>query len=263
MRIDVGLAIASSWAALLAPVSGGADPSQRTITSLGRLEPGDGVIQVAGPSGPAPVVASLLVEEGDRVEPGQTLARLDSHALRQAELERLAAELENAQRELRRRENLYQRKTISDSEVDEARLAARVARSDLDAAQARLDLSEVRSPIAGQVLEIHAREGERLGAEGLMEIGETGRMYAVAEVYETDIGRVRVGQRARIRSPALPRELEGQVERIGLKIGKKDVLDTDPAARIDARVVEVEILLDDAAQVAGLKNLQVDVAIEP
>ena len=47
----------------------------------------------------------------------------------------------------------------------------------------------------------------------------------------------------------------GTVDRIGLKIGKKDVLDTDPAADTDARVVEVEIRLDDPQQVAGLTNL--------
>ncbi len=42
-----------------------------------------------------------------------------------------------------------------------------------------------------------------------------------------------------------------------------DVLGTDPAARTDARVVEVEIGLDDDARVSGLTNLQVQVVIEP
>jgi HlyD family secretion protein len=121
----------------------------------------------------------------------------------------------------------------------------------------------VRSPIEGQVLEIHAREGERVGAEGIVELGRTQAMYAVAEVYETDIGRVRVGQRARITSPALVRDLEGEVERIGLKIGKKDVLGTDPVDDADARVVEVEIRLLEPALAARLTNLRVDVVIGP
>jgi ABC exporter DevB family membrane fusion protein len=87
-------------------------------------------------------------------------------------------------------------------------------------------------------------------------------MYAVAEVYEADIGRVRVGQQARVSSPALPRTLLGRVERIGLKIGRKDVLSTDPVADADARVVEVDILLDDPEPAAALTNLRVDVVIE-
>ena len=53
------------------------------------------------------------------------------------------------------------------------------------------------------------------------------------------------------------------MDRVGLKIGKKDVLSVDPAAKTDARVVEVEIQLDDPTQVAGLTNLEVDVAITP
>jgi HlyD family secretion protein len=87
-------------------------------------------------------------------------------------------------------------------------------------------------------------------------------MYAIAEVYETDIGRVRLNQRARIRSPAIAGELEGEVERVGLKIGKKDTLSTDPVADADARVVEVRIRLRDPEAAAGLTNLRVHVVFE-
>jgi HlyD family secretion protein len=53
------------------------------------------------------------------------------------------------------------------------------------------------------------------------------------------------------------------VERIGLKIGKLDVLDTDPVAKTDARVVEVHIRLDGGVDVSRLTNLQVEVEIHP
>jgi len=234
----------------------------RAVTALGRIEPGDGVVHVAGPSGAPPVIAELLVEEGDRVEKGQVLAVLDTHALRQAAVERLAAELENAERELRRAEQLQAQHTTSRSELDAAAVAARVARASLDAARARLELAQVRSPLRGQVIAIGAREGERLGPEGLLELGETDRMYAVAEVYETDIGHVHVGQRARIASPAFERLLGGSVEKVGLKIGKMDVLGTDPVAKTDARVVEVRIRLDQGHGVEALTNLQVEVEID-
>ena len=121
----------------------------------------------------------------------------------------------------------------------------------------------VRAPVDGQVLKVYARSGERVGANGIAEIAQNDAMYAVAEVYETEIRLVRVGQKARITSPALAEPLTGKVEYIGLKVGKLDVLDTDPAARTDARVVEVKIRLDDDARAAGLTNLQVDVAIQP
>ena len=93
--------------------------------------------------------------------------------------------------------------------------------------------------------------------------GRTHEMYAIAEVYETDVRRIKVGQRARVSSPALEAPIEGVVERVGMKIGKLDALSTDPAARTDARVVEVEIRLDDSEPVKGLTNLQVEIAIAP
>ena len=85
----------------------------------------------------------------------------------------------------------------------------------------------------------------------------------MTEVYETEIHRVRAGQRATITSPALPASARGEVERIGLKIGKLDVLDTDPVATTDARVVEVHIRLDGEVDVSRLTNLQVEVEIQP
>jgi HlyD family secretion protein len=95
----------------------------------------------------------------------------------------------------------------------------------------------------------------------LLELGQTRHMYVVAEVYETDIGLVKEGQAATITSPALSEPMSGSVERIGSIIGKNDILDLDPVARTDSRVIEVFILLDDPQAVASLTYLQVDVEI--
>lgn len=146
---------------------------------------------------------------------------------------------------------------LAEAEVDNA-IAAEVE------AQARLDEAFVRSPIDGQAIAIHTRPGESIAQDrGIVSIGQTDRMFVVAEVYETDIRYVRLGQRAVITSSAVEGELSGTVDRIGLEIGKKDVLDTDPTADIDARVVEVKIRLDpeDSQRVSGLTNLQVEVII--
>jgi HlyD family secretion protein len=92
-------------------------------------------------------------------------------------------------------------------------------------------------------------------------MGDTSRMRAVAEVYETDIARVRLGQGATITSRALDRPVTGKVVEIGRMIFKNDVLNVDPAARADARVVEVRIELDDMERTADLTNLTVEVLI--
>jgi HlyD family secretion protein len=233
------------------------------VAALGRIEPQHGVYRLSGPPRPAVVIESLEVEEGDRVERGRVIAVLQGIALERAELARFQAETAHAEHELARQAQLRRGAAASDVALEAARLARDVARANLARAEAELELSRVRSPVDGQVLKIHVREGERVGADGIVEIGATGSMYAVAEVYETDVGRVRVGQRARVSSPAFERALAGSVERIGLRIGRLDVLGTDPVADTDARVVEVEVRLDEPEPAARLTNLRVDVLFEP
>jgi HlyD family secretion protein len=144
-----------------------------------------------------------------------------------------------------------------------AETAVKVALAKLERAKAEADRAYIRAPMDGRVLAISVRPGELIDIGGILELGRVDRMYAIAEVYETDIRRVRIGQRARISSSALQGDLEGTVERIRQKVNKQDQIGTDPAAQKDARIIEVEILLDDSAPVAALTNLQVDVVITP
>ena len=239
---------------------------ERAISSLGRLEPENGVVQLAGPSGgglTGAVMKSLAVAEGDWVEKDQVVARLDSYNLRAAEVDRLEAVLTNARNEMARQQDLSEKSLTSKANFDAAQMDLDIALADLAAAKARLELAVVRAPLRAQVLEIHAYPGERVGPEGIMELGRTDKMYAVAEVYETDITAVEVGQPAKIRLSAMDRELTGKVERISLKVGRLDVVGTDPIAKTDARVVEVFILLDDSEAVSRFTNMQVKVEIQP
>ncbi len=275
----------------LAGLSAEAAPPGGAVAARGRIRPKDGVRVVAGPSDFVAVVARLEVDEGQRVQAGQVLAVMDTLAARearvgrvqaqitaqQAAVARTRAELENARLEHERSHQLSQDGIVAAAERDsqDARLAVAQAalreaeaslgalEAELRSARAERDLSVVRAPMAGQVLKVHARPGEKIGAEGLLELGRTDAMYAVAEVYETDVGRVRVGQRAQVRSPALAAPLQGTVEKIGLKVGRLQSLGTDPTARADTRVVEVEVRLDDSAVVAGLTHLEVEVVIGP
>jgi HlyD family secretion protein len=128
-------------------------------------------------------------------------------------------------------------------------------------AQADLALTEVKAPIASEILEIHARPGETISEDGIAQLGRTDQMVVVAEIIEEDIGKVRLGQKATITSEneAFAGKIQGTVTEIGNLIGKQDVLDTDPAADVDARVVEVKIGLspEDGQRVSGLTNAKV------
>lgn len=220
-------------------------------------------MRIAGPSAMAVVISELMVDEGDVLEAGQLIARLDSYPHDRALVERERARVEEAEREFARSKQLQAGHAASSSAREEAEIALKVARAQLDAAEAKLELSQVRAPSAGQVLRVHAHAGERVGPEGIVELGRTDAMIAVAEVYETDIGRVKLGQRAKVLSPALPAALSGTVTRIGLMVAKNDVLGTDPVAKTDARVVEVDVRIDAGQDVEALTYLQVTVEIEP
>jgi HlyD family secretion protein len=234
------------------------------ITALGRLEPRDGILPVAGPSSRASVViARLLVEEGEWVEGDAPLAVLDTQPENEARVARIRAELRNAEAELGRVDDLFRQGIAPISLRDANQLKVDVALAELRMAQSALDQDTVRAPVAGQVVKIHARRGMRVGSEGILELARNDQMYAVAQVYETDIGRVQVGQRASVRSPAFAGALGGTVERVGLKVGRSDLLEADPTARTDGRVVPVHVRLDDSRRAAALSNLQVEVAIAP
>lgn len=244
----------------------GAVASAGGISARGRIEPKDGVRKVVGPSQMAifsNVLLELRVNEGDRVTAGQVIAALDTYPSKKAEVARLRAERLDAEREFRRIERLHTNKVVSQSEYDRAETTRTITQAMLERADADLELALVRAPITGQVLKIYTYPGERVEMQGIAEIGQTDAMYVIAEVYESDISKVRVGARAVATTPSLKGDLLGTVEEVGWKVGKMDVLDTDPAAKTDARVVEVKIRLDDSERVARLTNMQVEVKIAP
>jgi HlyD family secretion protein len=85
----------------------------------------------------------------------------------------------------------------------------------------------------------------------------------VAEVYQTDIGKIKLGQQAVITGDAFSEKLQGTVSQIGLQVSKQNVFSNQPGENLDRRVVEVKIRLSprDSKRVAGLTNLQVQTAI--
>ena len=131
-------------------------------------------------------------------------------------------------------------------------------------AKANLDKTYVRAPLNGQVLKIHTRSGETIDSEGIATLGQTAQMFVVADVYQDDITKIEPGQPVTVTTPVLSTELQGTVQRIGLQVEAQEVINEDPAANIDAKVVEVHIQLDETSRdiVAGLSNLQVTATIE-
>jgi len=126
-------------------------------------------------------------------------------------------------------------------------------------ARAELEPASVRAPADGTVLKVHARAGEEVGVEGILELGRTDRMYVIAEVPESDVARVKRGDVVTIMGDALQESMQGAVEQIGARVMQSRILNTDPASFVDARIVEVKIRLHDSGRAAGLIHARVRV----
>lgn len=189
---------------------------------------------------------------------------------------------EVAEREAGRRAQLHEQGLAGAEEADSSRGEAKARKASCDTASTAIQLTEtrarvveshlarveaelqrafIRAPVDGRVLEVLVRQGELMGEAGVLELGRVDHMHAIAEVYETDIRFVKVGQKSTVRSPAFEQDISGHVKSIRQKVQKQDEMSTDPAARKDARIVEVVIELDDSKPAATLTNLQVDVLI--
>ncbi|HWT10789.1 MAG TPA: efflux RND transporter periplasmic adaptor subunit, partial [Roseomonas sp.] len=150
-----------------------------------------------------------------------------------------------------------------DIALAEARLAA--AEAALAKARADAELSRVRAPFAGTVLRIIARPGDQVGSDGLLEIGDLTRLDIVADVYETDLPRLRIGAVAEVLVPGEARRFTATVREIGWTVRRQTQANTDPVAAVDSRTVEVRLALDEAGSEALRRrsNMQVQVAIRP
>lgn len=218
------------------------------------------------------VTASLAEAQANRDRAASAARLAEQEATRQrdlfargvstrATLDRAEAAAVQAARELDRAEALLARQQGGEDQADVA-LAARqldVARADLARAVDDLARGQVLAPQAGRILTLHVRVGERPGSDGIASLGTTERMEAELEVYQTDIGRIALGQPATLTSPALTTPLTGTVTRIGLEVERQTILSADPAANTDARIIRVTVALDPASseRAASLTGLEV------
>jgi HlyD family secretion protein len=151
-------------------------------------------------------------------------------------------------------------------ELARARASVALAAAQLDEARAMLAKTELRAPQSGRIIRRHRRAGELVSPERgqalVFELADLSQLRVRADVDETDVARVSVGQRVYVSADAFgDRRFAGRVVRIGEALGKKNIRTDEPAEKKDAKVLETLIDLD-----AGVKlplGLRVDVFISP
>ena len=133
----------------------------------------------------------------------------------------------------------------------------------LDYARKRLDKTIIRSPIDGTVIERYLDEGEGVTPEiPILAIANLSKIWINAEVDETDIGRVHLGDKAQVTSNAYPGQtFNGQVQEIADYAGARKIRPSNPSINLGLKVVQVKIQL--ATQTPLRLGMSVDVKITP
>jgi len=225
--------------------------------------------------------AELLVKEAElrKVVNG---ARSQERREAAATLAEAEAVSENAQLELARRHGLWTDGIISREEADRAERHARVARARVDAARARhalvqadareedraraesdvalararldearavYDKTFVPAPISGVILRKHRKVGESVSTQfdsPILTIADKSTLRVRVDVDEVDVSKIAVGQRAYVTADAFDGvKFWGRVVRVGQVLGRKNILTDEPTERVDTKVLEVLVQLDD------------------
>lgn len=125
-----------------------------------------------------------------------------------------------------------------------------LARATLDEARARYAKTLTRSPIDGTVLRKHHRSGESVSnsstvPDPIVTIGDKVVLRVRVDVDETEVSKVRVGQRAYVTADAFAgQKFWGHVVRVGEQLGRKNVQTDEPTERVDTKILETLVELD-------------------
>lgn len=154
---------------------------------------------------------------------------------------------------------------VQTAAANQARIPSTLAldslRKSVELARRRLELTTIRAPSDGEILKVMLSAGETLAQQPILEMADTSRMVAVAEIYEDDALHVKEGAAASVDSEALEQPIAGTVSYIGSMVAKNTVMSLTPTASADLRVVEARIRLEPSPEAKRLINLQVTVSI--
>jgi len=250
----------------------------------GKVDIEGGIIQIAARR--SGIVREVLVQEGDSVVAGQILARQEDDESRlalqtaaadlasaQSQLNLIQVDIRTAQREYDRLERLVATNFVAGQRLDQARdqiaqaqarlgsqqAAVQTARARRDQAAYNVELTVIRSPADGRVVRRYANPGagtSTLNVSNLFDLEPVAPRIARAEIVESDIPNVSVGQAVEITPEGDPSKVYvGTVLRRAAVFGARKLASDDPSQRSDERVVEVVVTAGDAPLLIGQRVL--------
>jgi len=148
-------------------------------------------------------IREVLVEEGDTVEKGQVLARLDGDRLR-LELNESRARLNKMQRDFERNKELREKGLLSEGDFEKIRYDLEALKAAFNLASLELDYTQIRAPIAGVISERYIKLGNaiRIG-EPMFRVTSLDPLVAYMHIPEREFRQIAAGQPVAIEIDAL------------------------------------------------------------
>lgn len=161
------------------------------------------------------IIEELYVEEGDKVQAGQVIAKIEDEQY-QIEADRAKATLDRLYNDFQRNKELFERELISAEAFQNSQYEYESQKATYDLAALNLEYTSVRSPISGVISERYVKAGNMIGTDQQMyRVTDFSPLQAVLHIPEHEMAKIRNDQRAELRVDALPNEtFVGHVERI-------------------------------------------------
>jgi len=135
-------------------------------------------------------------------------------------------------------------RNVRPEDINQARQALLKAEAERDRAQQKLNETIIRSPEKGQILQIFSRAGERISNQGILEMADTDNMIVTAEVYQTDLGLLKIGQGATVTAPGLrDGSARASITNILPQVQRQSTFSNTPGENLDQRIFNVRLKL--------------------
>ena len=161
------------------------------------------------------IIEEIYVEEGDLVQNGQVIAKIEDDQYR-IEADRAKATLDRLYNEYQRNKELYERELIAAETYQNSQYEYESQKATYDLAKLNLEYTSVRSPISGIISRRHVKAGNMIGIDQPMyRVTDFTPLQAILHIPEHEMSKIRKDQRAELRVDALPNQtFAGHVERI-------------------------------------------------
>ena len=157
-------------------------------------------------------------------------------------------------------------KEVRSVDVDTAKNELRQAEAARDKAKQDLTDATVLAPQDGRILKIFSWPGDKVGDNGLLEMADTSNMVITAEVYQTDLNKLSIGQGATITADGFDGSARATLYKVLPQVQKQSIFAGTPGENMDQRVYEVKLRLHPTAKeekrLRFASNLQVNVVFD-